>query len=262
MKYDIEKIQSLLTGTKKFSGDGIYYFEEINSTNSWLLEQPAVDGLICIAESQRAGRGRRGNRWIDAGEGSITLSLGLELEAGRCQGLSLVSGLAVINALESVGVTPLSLKWPNDIMLDGLKLGGILVELAAGKCVVGIGLNLEVDTNAATQIDQEWTDLTPIGRRFDRDVIVAELIRSHDELLIDFVINGFDDYVEAWNARHLYQDQPLRIQSPSKELCGIARGVDRNGSLLLEDNGNCHRIAAGIVSVRPMQTGPTGVKST
>ena len=107
--YDLQKIRDSLPASGMFSAGGMYYFNEIESTNTWLIRQAEVDGKFCIAGHQTAGRGRRGKTWISREGGAILLSMGWKLEKPYVPGLSLVSGLAVIAALQESGIDSASL---------------------------------------------------------------------------------------------------------------------------------------------------------
>ncbi len=248
--YDIDGIRDALSGIGRFSGGKIHYFDEVASTSSWLLERDVVDGCICLAEEQSAGRGCRGRSWQGSRCGSILLSLGWR--AGRCdiRGMSLVSGIAVMESLRGLGVPQVALKWPNDILLGGKKVGGILVEISAPNCVIGIGVNYRLSDVAAAGIDQPWTDLVSAGARIDRDRLVVELIKNHDRILTGFDERGFAGFREQWNLADAWRGQPVKVVSGSQVICGIASGVDENGALLIAGDGVFDRVISGEVSLR------------
>ncbi|WP_424947797.1 biotin--[acetyl-CoA-carboxylase] ligase [Candidatus Spongiihabitans sp.] len=273
MKHNIKKISALLATSKKFSGDRIYYFEEIESTNSWLLahnKMPAktpdkmprqtpgqiddqIDGKVCMAERQTYGKGRRGKSWMAPAGSSVLISMGWGLrESGlqsSLQGLSLVSGLAVAQSLREVGVA-VKLKWPNDIIADGKKLGGILVEISGLDCVIGVGINVNMPPSFARQIDQPCTDLYALGWRVDRDQLVAAIVLNHEQFLSRYRSNGFASFRARWNALHAYQNQVVEVVSAGNHWSGTALGVDAAGALLVECNGSIRRIIGGEVSIR------------
>ena len=150
----------------------------ISSTNDFVaqsLQKKSQSGVVCLAEMQSAGRGRRGRTWLSPAAGTFYGSVGWVFNEGFqvVEGLSLAIGVAVIQALNTCGVEGLQLKWPNDIVWQGKKLGGILIEMNAevgGSCqvVVGVGVNLALPQTVKTQIDQEVTDLQ-IGRASCRE---------------------------------------------------------------------------------------------
>ncbi len=248
-KYDIDGIRHALAGIGRFSGGQIHYFDEIASTNTWLLEQTAPDGCICLAENQSAGRGRRGKSWESSRFGSILLSLGWRLGRSDIRGMSLVSGLAVMESLRGFGVRQVELKWPNDILIGGKKAGGILVEVSALNCVIGIGLNYRVSDAAAAKIDQPWTDLASAGIQVDRDQLVVELVKNHDRVLTGFTEGGFAGFADQWNLADIWRNQPVQVVSGSRVVHGVASGVDETGALLIAGDGVVHTIISGEVSL-------------
>lgn len=249
-RYDVDGIHDALAGVGRFSGGQIHYFDETASTNTWLLEQSDPDGCICLAENQSAGRGRRGKSWESSRFGSILLSLGWRLNKSDTRGMSLVSGIAVMESLRESGVQQVELKWPNDILIDGKKVGGILVEISALDCVIGIGLNYRVSDAVAAKIDQPWIDLASVGVQVDRDQLVVELVKNHDRVLTGFTEGGFAGFADQWNLADAYRGQPVQVVSGSRVINGIASGVDETGALLIAGDGAVHRIISGEVSLR------------
>ncbi len=248
VKHNIEIIRDALVDAGRFSGGEIHYFDEIASTNTLLLEQDSPDGCICLAESQSAGRGRRGKSWESFRSGSILLSLGWRLDRADIRGLSLVSGLAVMESLRGFGVPQVELKWPNDILIGGKKAGGILVEISALNCVIGIGLNYRV-SDAAARIDQPWTDLASTGVQIERDQLVVELVKNHDRVLTGFAEGGFASFAEQWNLADAWHSQPVQVVSGTRVISGIASGVDETGALRIAGDGVVHTIISGEVSL-------------
>lgn len=254
MKHNIKRIAELLATSKKFSGDGIYYFEEIESTNSWLLAQNGmcgqIDGKICLTERQTAGKGRRGKFWLASASSAVLLSMGWNLQESSSQGLSLVSGLAVVHALQELGVKGIQLKWPNDVIADGKKLGGILVEISAADCVIGVGINVNIPPSLDMQIEQPWTDLYALGFQLDRDQLVAAIVLNHERFLLSYRINGFVSFVDRWNALHAYQNQLVEVVSADNYWSGTALGTDEQGAFLVKSGGVVRRIISADVSIR------------
>jgi BirA family biotin operon repressor/biotin-[acetyl-CoA-carboxylase] ligase len=248
MIYDLEKLKSLLPASGNFSGERMYYFEEIDSTNSWLLGQNDTGGKFCLAAQQLQGRGRRGRSWVSEPGSSVLLSMGWSPPLPGVAGISLVSGLAVVAALEAQGVNNLQLKWPNDIILESKKLGGILVEVAGNSLVIGVGLN--VDLNIDKGIDQPWTDLYRCGYLVNKEQLVADLLIMHHSMLEDCQNLGFGAFRERWNQLHGYRDQLVTSVAANNIIEGYARGVDESGALLVETNLRMERIISGEVSLR------------
>src|SRR6056297_552208 len=162
----------------------------VDSTNSELLRRqlfPPGQSLICTAEQQQSGRGRRGRDWISPFARSVYLSLTWDFAQGAAalEGLSLAAGVCVARALRATGVAVPQLKWPNDVLYDGRKVGGILIEMtgdAAGpaRVVLGVGVNVAMPSAVADGIDQPWTDLAAIAGRDlpSRSALVAGLLNA------------------------------------------------------------------------------------
>jgi len=248
MIYDLEKLKDLLPPAGNFSGERMYYFEEVDSTNLWLLAQNEIGGRFCLAAQQLQGRGRRGRGWVSLPGGSVLLSMGWSPPLPRVAGVSLVSGLAVVRALEAQGVKNLQLKWPNDILLKEKKIGGILVEVKRDALVIGVGLN--IDLNISTGIDQPWTDLISCGYDLDKEQLVADLLLIHHSMLEECQNQGFGIFRERWNKLHGYRDQLVKSVTSNNLVEGYARGVDDSGALLVETETGIERIISGEVSVR------------
>lgn len=226
-----------------------------DSTNAVLLaraEAGAPGGSVVIAETQTAGRGRRGRQWLSAPGDSLTFSLLWRFAPGTSpSGLSLAAGLALATALEKVGFGNTALKWPNDLLLDGKKLAGILVELLPGAshaAVIGIGLNLRLPESMPA--DLRATSAALDGDR-DPNVLLAEiLIRLRSDFEI-FAGEGFGGLRAAWTKRHAYEGRPVTLLSDfAPPLHGLCRGVDEDGALRLEVDGRIERVLSGEISLR------------
>jgi len=233
----------------------------IDSTNSHLLRRAregAPGGVVCLAEMQTNGRGRRDRTWVSTFGSNIYLSLLWRYAAGPASlsGLSLAVGVAVARALEDLGVSGMMLKWPNDVLWGGRKLGGILIEVAGegpGPCfvVVGIGVNVHVPATAGADIDQPWIDLREIcgDRSVSRNRLAARMIGRILEVLDGFETTGLEPYRISWSRLDAYAGRPVTIHMPDGEISGIAKGVDRDGALLLAHAGEIRRYTAGEVTL-------------
>ena len=225
-----------------------------SSTNAVLLtraESGAASGTVLIAETQTAGRGRRGRQWVSGAGDSLTFSLLWRFVPGTVPiGLSLAVGLAVAQALEKVDAGKTALKWPNDLLRDGRKLGGILVELVPGAphaAVIGIGLNLHLPDSMPDELKARSAT---VGR-VEPAALLAGTLTALLEVLEKFSAGGFAVLLDAWTARHAHENQPVRLLSdfaPDRE--GICRGVDVDGALLFESDGRIERILSGEISLR------------
>jgi BirA family biotin operon repressor/biotin-[acetyl-CoA-carboxylase] ligase len=148
------------------------------------------------------------------------------------------------------------LKWPNDIYFRGRKLAGILVDLSGEstgsfKVVIGIGINISMPARAVRDIDQPWTDLSQCGVRVDRNGLAAALLDSLLPVIDEYLVSGLEKFAEEWRRFDLVSGRTVRLQhGECTTVCGVARGIDANGALLIEHDGATRPFHAGEVSVR------------
>ncbi|MBL0710650.1 MAG: bifunctional biotin--[acetyl-CoA-carboxylase] ligase/biotin operon repressor BirA [Colwellia sp.] len=233
----------------------------IDSTNSYLMRRlpnQVTQGQVCLAEYQSAGRGRRGRQWISPFGSQIYLSIYWQLEQGlsAAMGLSLVAALAVSDAIYSLTNIEVQLKWPNDIYLGGVKLAGILIDLEGqaiepSHSVIGIGLNLNMPAQAAEQIDQKWTDLQSHShKKIDRNALSAQLIHHLLKRLKQHQCDGLTAMIDEWHVRDFYLNKRVKLLTGNNITRGICRGVNNQGALMLEIDGQVKPIYGGEVSLR------------
>lgn len=226
------------------------------STNSLALDRArtgAPSGTTIASEIQTSGRGRRGNRWAAPPGGSIALSMIWRYPAASMplSGLSLVAGLACLEALDGLGVPGAGLKWPNDLVAKGRKLGGILVEVAGTAAVVGVGINLRVPSAVTAGLAQPVIDLAALGRPPGRNALAASLADALARALAAFEALGFAAFREAWAARHALQGERVRVlPAGGAPVEGRAVGVAEDGALLVETARGVERFVSAEVSVR------------
>lgn len=235
----------------------------VASTSDWLAGVPLpADGAarVCVAEHQTAGRGRRGRVWLASPGGSICLSIGrmVPLAPADLVPMGLVTGIAVADTLAAHGVGKVGLKWPNDVEVEGSKLGGILVDVAgesAGptRVVLGIGLNHDLGAPGPVGLDRPVTDLvrassgSPPARDTLAGRVTAAVVRACDE----FAARGFGAFRERWIAYDCLAGRAVRLESvPDESVDGHALGIDTDGALLVEVNGERRRFLAADVSAR------------
>lgn len=238
--------------------------QRLGSTNSWMLERAAAgasSGSVCLAEQQTAGRGRRGRAWASPFGSNLYLSLlwHFHLTPAQLSGLSLAAGLAVLRALGRQGIRGPGLKWPNDQLWDGRKLGGLLLEMVGeaggpSQVVLGIGLNLRLTAAQGAGIDQPWVDLRglPGTPAPSRNRLAAILIEDLVGMLQAFERDGFAPLVEEWNRHDVYRGREVVLASAREQLRGVHRGVDSAGALLLDQGAGVRAYHGGELSLRSL----------
>ena len=232
----------------------------VDSTNAFLSrelgDQPPPRALIARAQSQ--GRGRRGRDWISPPGAGLYLSLAWRFEAGLrgLSALSLVTGLAAAEVLKSHGLAEVALKWPNDLIVNGRKLGGCLIDIngtADGPCdaIAGLGINLDLGDTVA--IDQPWIDLGQLGIKPDHNRLCAELINALTRAYSELDRAGFEAFEQRWDQFDALKNSPVRVERGHKpELNGKALGVDLQGRLQVETAAGIAYLSSGEVSVRAL----------
>lgn len=237
--------------------------ETIDSTSAEAMrqiEQGMGAGLVCTAEQQTAGRGRRGRQWVSPFARNLYLSLVWEYSQGAAalEGLSLAVGVGVARALQASNLPPVQLKWPNDVLYQGAKLGGILLEMTGdvtGACqvVIGIGLNVAMPVATAGQIDQAWTDIDTLsgGKHPGRSGLLAALLNELLPLAAQFESEGFARWQHEWTSLDAFAGAPVLLNTGTAPLAGIARGVDSRGALQLETTAGMQSLYGGEISLRP-----------
>ncbi len=235
----------------------------VASTSSELLAAPPGPGVrVLLAERQTGGRGRRGRGWASPLAANLYLSLARGFESGlaRLPGVSLVAGVAATEALHSLGVAGVRLKWPNDLVVaaaDGRlrKLGGILVEGGgehAGpvRAVIGIGLNVRMP--AATEIDQPWIDLAALadGAPPSRNALAAALLARLLPALDAFDRDGLEPFQERYARWDALRDAEVVVHAGREAHVGRMLGLAGDGALRVALPGGERRFHAGEVSLR------------
>jgi len=242
----------------------------IGSTNVEAMKkaQSGYPKYLVLAEHQSQGRGRRGRAWISPLGKNLYFSLVWTFQNGvsALEGLSLLTALVVVTVLQKAGFTGLALKWPNDVLLNGNKLAGILLEVhgdVTGPCqvIIGIGLNINMPSSAAVEIDQPFADLANFGGLLNRNLIAAALIDGLHIELENFANSGFAPYRDAWESLDIYAGKEVQVQSGAGSITGVVAGVDVGGGLLLKTAAGIQCISGGEVfpSLRPVSSLPGSV---
>lgn len=232
----------------------------LDSTNSAIRRLPlaAQHRAAILAEHQAAGRGRHGRAWHSPFGSNLYLSLGwcFDRPMSTLGGLALVVALAAAQSLQRIGLNGHGIKWPNDLLLDGRKLCGCLVEMqgnAQGPChaVLGVGINVQMPVHAADEsIDQPWTDLRSHVPGCSRNHLAGLLL---DELMTHITLfseQGFAPLMDAWRQRDALQGRDITVQTHDGSVTGVARGIDLQGALLLDTGLTVRKLHSGEASLR------------
>ncbi|AKE52886.1 bifunctional biotin--[acetyl-CoA-carboxylase] ligase/biotin operon repressor BirA [Kangiella geojedonensis] len=228
-----------------------------DSTNEALKSEGFAHNKLVVAEYQSAGRGRRGRQWVSPIASNLYLSLGwkTQLPVQQLGGLSLVVGLAIVNALKQLGVKDVEVKWPNDIRYQGRKLGGILVELSGDmvgglNVIIGVGLNVHMASVAADSIDQDWINLQELKPDISRQAVLINVIKQLQSHLEQFSSEGFESFQADWRQVDECFNKKVSILQGDDVINGVGAGVDTNGAFLLQTGKGIKPVYAGEVSLR------------
>ena len=258
----------VMSGHRKDAGQfDIEILLQAASSNTLLLQRAALDvangraksGSVVAVELQTAGRGRMGRIWHSGLGTALTFSLLWRFDCGlnALSGLSLAVGVAIVRALDKLGVQGVQLKWPNDILTRHGKLAGILMEaqgdmFGPSAVVIGIGLNCALPASLVPQFGQATCALDELCVSMPtRNQLLAVLLQEVAHVLQQFAQDGFATLREEWERYHIYQDQAIKLQMPNGQtVSGIARGVSASGELCLETTQGVRHFNSGEVGVQ------------
>ena len=243
-------------------GRQIRYFSRIDSTNQYakrIAEEGASDETLIIADEQTAGKGRSGRTWVTPPSEAIafTLLLRPKLSPDRISMVTLVMGLAVVNAVNALYDVDAGIKWPNDVVIGGRKLCGILTEMSAevsrvNYIVIGVGINAN-QTSFPEEIRKIATSLKlELGHAVNRAELIARVMTEFERLYAGFEAQGdLGPVVQEYNELCLNTGNKVRVLDPNGEYNGTSRGINSLGELLVEtEDGQMREVYAGEVSVR------------
>ncbi|MBJ2119347.1 MULTISPECIES: bifunctional biotin--[acetyl-CoA-carboxylase] ligase/biotin operon repressor BirA [Proteus] len=260
--YQLDAPMNLLNAdivNQNIKGEPASVIPVIDSTNQYLIQRISElkSGDVCIAEYQSAGRGRRGRQWISPFGRNLYLSMYWKLDQGPAAaiGLSLVVGVIMAEVLEKLGADGVKVKWPNDLYLNDKKLSGILVELTGktgdvAHIVTGIGINIAMSKNQNEAINQQWINLEQVGIKIDRNELACEITNALREAFVQFEKQGLSVFIERWKRLDNFMDRRVKLIIGEKEIFGIAKGINDQGALLLEQNGKIISYIGGEISLR------------
>ena len=234
-------------------------FDSIDSTNAEGLRaigQGRSAPFLVLAERQVSGRGRRGRKWVSPFADNLYYSLVLRIDGGmrQLEGLSLVVGLAVMHTLRKVGVAGAGLKWPNDVLVGNKKIAGILLELVgdpADVCHVVLGIGINVNMQAAKEVDQQWTSVRlESGQVCDRNALAVQLSDQLQAYIQRHQDRGFSALQAEWQEGHLWQGRSVSLIAGTNQIDGVVLGIDNQGALRLQVDGVEKLFSGGELSLR------------
>jgi len=246
--------------TKQF-GKSVYFFACTDSTNvqaNRLAEEGANHGSVIVAEEQTAGRGRRGRNWESPAGKNLyfTLLLKPDFAPDKASMLTLVMALAVRKGLK-ICLKEVGIKWPNDLVINGKKICGILTEMTLEQghikhVIIGVGINVEEQDFAPELVDKATSVEAECGIRLRKEMLLAEIMQAFEEYYENFVQNNdLTGLQEEYNACLINCDREVCVLDPKGAFRGIARGINSAGELLVEKpDGEVTCVYAGEVSVR------------
>ncbi len=248
------------------TGCQIEILQEIDSTSDYLLEQSDkrdINRHVCLAECQCNGRGRRQRGWYATAYRNIALSMGWDFNDGMAglTGLGIAAGVSIVSTLHKAGYDrEIGLKWPNDIVWNNRKLGGLLIDVRGetdGPCLVvlGLGLNLALSEEDQQTIDQPCVSLEQISNdKIDRNALVTGMIKTLAELFEAYPSSGFERFQQLWAGYDRLFGREVRVIKGGTSFSGVAMGIDETGALLLDEGKETFsKFLSGDVSLRLAQ---------
>lgn len=229
------------------------------STNTDLLEHSrskAIDGWVRTAEVQTGGRGRRGRIWVSPFAKNIAMSIGISIDRPTAEvgSISLAVGALTAKLLDNLGIKNVKLKWPNDILIDEQKVGGILIELADAQrpatLVIGVGMNVHDAPGVDVTGSYRATRIVDHVTSCSRNVLAAELINGIHSTIRQFERSGFGAFKEQWEQRDVLKERRIVLTGVEPPINGIGGGIDKDGAYLIETTAGVERAIGGELSLR------------
>lgn len=259
---DKETLASQIEKNTVWLARDLFFYEETGSTNDdikQMANEGALNGTLVVADRQTAGRGRRGRSWISPKGEAVYMSLLLRPKCmpNQASALTLVMALAVTEAMEELAPGRSGIKWPNDIVMNGKKVCGILTEMALEQTtidyvVIGVGINVNqsiFDTEIATIATSIALEL---GRKITRTELIGRILHYFEKEYAEFAKTyDLGSLMERYNGYLLNRDTQVRVLDPKGEYEGFALGINSQGELMVKrQNGEIEAVYAGEVSVR------------
>lgn len=240
----------------KYIGQNIVYVEEVDSTNNLAKKSEAKHGTVFIADRQTKGKGRLGREWVSENDGLwMSVCLTENIPSSNVSSITLICGIAVCRALNRLCNINTMIKWPNDIVINGKKLTGILVEAVteAGsvtKVVAGIGINVSADNFPGELKAKATSLLIETGNTYKREDVARAVFEELEHYYNRFIHGGMEDILREYESLCANIGKQIAIIKGEEEINGFARGISENGGLVVEINGELTEICSGEVSVR------------
>lgn len=257
---DKKKIAKYITTTHKKLIQNIIILKRVTSTNTYLanLSKTKAKNIICLAESQSAGKGRLGRKWISPYARNIYLSIlwNFKQKPNDLIGLNIAIATAIASALKAYGIKKnITLKWPNDVLWKKRKLAGVLIELGSKfnqtQAIIGVGLNVHMPIKLAKQIAQPWCDIAQIIKtKPRRNKLVGLLLNHLLDTIIAFQTKGLKSFLKKWKKLDIaYGKKVVLTTTQQQKITGIDCGIDERGFLLLKVGGKIQTFAAGEINI-------------
>lgn len=260
---DVKQIKAPLTVAQQQSIERIEILTSVDSTNSYLknkLELQKRPVSICLAEQQTAGKGRLGRSWFSPFGANIYLSLSWksDKDISELNGLSLVIGVAIMKALEKLGLSKgIGIKWPNDIYCQHQKLAGILIEIVAEshshtRVIIGIGMNVNMLNQPQAAIDKDWTSIEHITQQYqNRNVIIGALLKAVLDELENIKQQPLAACLAEWKKYDVLYEKAITLSHQGNNISGVGKSINEQGHLLLLTNDG---------TLLPCSSGETSIK--
>jgi BirA family biotin operon repressor/biotin-[acetyl-CoA-carboxylase] ligase len=266
--HDAALVRSLLRPETSTCLDAIDAFKSIESTNTYLLGRtPPLAGrfAVAIADEQTSGRGRHTRRWVSPHGAGLYLSFAYSFAQTpqNMTSLTLAVGAGIVTLLHDLGVNGVQLKWPNDMVALGGKLGGILTEVMprrgeTSSVVVGLGLNIDLPADAETSIESDWAR-RPVDMKQlmavvpATEIVAAAVIEGLFGVMKKFTLLGFAGFADEWAAHDWLRGREIVVDMPHRQITGIAAGVAADGALLIDTGTETTRVVSGSIVMAAMR---------
>lgn len=238
----------------------LLYLDSCESTN---LECHKIGrhNTVVIAEHQSAGRGRRGNDWHSPPGQNIYCSIGLNksIQAEYLGLISLQTGVCIVDVLRAEGYEQVSLKWPNDILLQGEKLGGILIESRAFSVdnfylVIGFGINIQLDSHDLDSIGQPATGLNQHATQsIDKQQLISRITAKIIQNVMNLNPDNFDPLIQQFTLYDEFHGQQIKVKTTNEEIYGIHSGIKRTGQIQVKTSRGEELFSAADISLRKVK---------